>query len=159
MKKVFAGCGCLCLILAVIAGFFIFMAMPPLPSRSEINISVDHPEQISVGRDAVMKITLNNDHCDSLTVVAVCVDSSMELNFADGISVTRTAPPFTDSEVKTDCYYYYFSLPIERGDSRIIKLRLSPVQTGTFSAKIFVDLIEDGAFKYTPPVDVVISVN
>jgi tetratricopeptide (TPR) repeat protein len=130
-------------------------------TRTSLKLDLSYPSQVQVGDTFEVVATLHNFEAQALTVIDISIDSSIELNFMNGLELMDTDPPFLNYREQDDTHYYYFDMPMTPGQEQSVILQFKALQAGTFTGIVFVDVIaEDRDVPlHTPPtyIEVVIS--
>jgi hypothetical protein len=154
------GCAVMLLVLCLFAGVLVggFSLWDTVSSRTSLVVNVSCPAQVHQGDTIEAIVALNSVEAKAITVTDISIDSSLELNFMDGIEVKGTRPPYIRYEESDGYHYYFFDMTIEPAQSQAFSFELRAKNPGKFKGLVFVDIMKDGSNLHTRPISVEVVV-
>ena len=156
-----AGCGAsallLCLALACAVGAI--QEWDTVASRIPLSVGVDCPEQVQEGETFEAVVRIQNRESEPGSDLSIDLDSSLELNFIDGIKVIHTDPPYASvQEGSPGHHFYHFDLAVMPGETREVTFELKGERPGDFHGLVFVDVTTDAGRLHTrgTPIEVMV---
>jgi hypothetical protein len=114
-----------------------------ISTRTTLEVRLSYPDHVRLGESLVIAADMYNGESQTLTLVDVSVDGSLELNWTDGLELAATDPPFVTHDVPAAKIHYYFFAPqsLQSGQHAKVTLTFRTLRTGKFDGLLFVDVL------------------
>ncbi len=143
------------LIPTLVAGLLIASClMYAISLRVRSVLAVTMPDRVRLGDDFVARLTLRNVESSEMTLDHFSIDSKHEANFADGITVVSSQPPYQESRNVGKEEKFTFNAPVKPDDAFRAEFVMRPTRPGEFSGWLFADVLLPGksGTRHTRPV-------
>jgi hypothetical protein len=128
-------------------------------ARSPLDVSLDCPGAVHAGETFEAVVHIHNPGDEPGADLAIDLDSSLELNLFDGISVAQSDPPYSSHWEGTPGHHFYeFDRTVMPGETQEITFQLKAERPGDFRGFLFVDITTSAGRLHTPAAPIEVTV-